>query len=72
MIIHDENHACANQFVVDVKKVYIIKISENSSGNSCKLKTFSCGSCKKNFAHSQSVMMHEKASCKREPICCNY
>ena len=33
MIIHEENHACTNQFVVDVKKVYIIKISENSSGN---------------------------------------
>ena len=72
MIIHEENHARTNHFVVDVTKVYIIQISENSSGKSCKLKTHSCGSCNNNFAHSQSVIMHEKASRKREPICCNF
>ena len=68
VIIHEENHAWANQFVVGIKKVYIITISENSSGNSCKLKTFSCGNCKKNFAHSQTVIMHEK-SFKGKPSC---
>ena len=47
VIIPDENHACANQFVVDVKKVYIIKSSENS----CRGKIFSCGNCNKNFTH---------------------
>ena len=72
MIIHEENHACTNQFVVHVKKVYIIKISVNSSGNSCKLKKFSCGKCKQSFAHSQSVIMHEKESSKGKAICGEY
>ena len=50
----------------------MITISENSSGNSCKLKTFSCGNRKQSFAHSQSVIMHEKESFKGKAICRDY
>ena len=46
--------------------------SENSSENSCKLKTFSCGNCKQSFAHSQSMIMHEKESFKGKAICSDY
>ena len=61
VMMHEKNHARTNQFVVSVQKVYIITTSEDAWWNSCKLKTYSCSTCNKNFAHSQSV--------KGKPIC---
>ena len=61
VITHEKkNHAKTNQFVICVWKVYIITISEDAWGKSCKLKTYSCSTCSKNFANSQSVIMHKK------------
>ena len=60
VIMHEKNHARTNQFVVSVQKVYIITINEDAWGKSCKLKTYLCSNCNNNFAHSQSVIIHDK------------
>ena len=67
-----KNQARTNQCVISVKKVYMITTNEDAWGNSCKLKTYSYSTCNKNFAHSQSVIMHEKKSCKGKQICCDF
>ena len=43
-----------HQFVVSVPKVFIITISEDAWGNSCKLKTYLCSTCNNNFAHTHN------------------